>query len=709
MARRPTYTGGLINAVSIPSPGFEQYKTQASALGDINQKLNVIKDFALTRGEEVAKQQAAAFNAENPIDINEFMNLTPTERKKVFSQNFTTYDQVLNSLRKAELMAEVETSAKLNLSNFKNQLLLGYAQTGEIGIVDDTGVFTPFTTQDVADTINGKIAGFSEIVSSFDPEEVRTFGNTMSLEGHGIMEEVYEKEMANLIASRRNDGIRLANDTLTNITNQYAKHGLSERSAIETTESGEVVDAYITNDAYLSNIYEQSRGMLNSRGMSTEELDSGFDEARQKGLISYIKKFYEVPDVSAEQARQIDDAIARGDFADEGLAKVWNELSDESKIEIRRDVKSWKEGVERAETKAIADEEARKAANTNKANEEFYQNYSDGKDNTDLLDRIDDSPNDYTPGTADDLRKFLIERDDDPLNTTFYNELESEIDFGLMTYAELEFMYDVGMDGERLNNQQYLTLKKKLRDNITSTAQEQKDALYNNIVGDIDALKISAGFVDLEVKKLQLEAALGSKRIDRFAQGILTIKGDSDYSDLAKGYGIGEPLKDSDNKIIIGEDGKEIIKLKPTAEDLVNFRMSLEDAISDGATKPVIETNVRTEDIITKSTGQGVNLQSLFNDNAFGIMINTFARENDIMTNTNDLLKIPGGVENTNYVLNNKDNMLTVLDRLGQKDLKGNYIHKEADMFASIYVDDNPFRLIRNQLAMLERENNGIQ
>ena len=708
MARRPTYTGGLINALSIPSAGFEQYKSQASALGDINQKINSIKDFALTRGEEVAKQQAAAFNAENPIDINEFMNLTPTERKKVFSQNFTTYDQVLNSLRKAELMAEVETSAKLNLSNFKNELLLGYAQTGEIGIVDDNGVFTALTTQDIADTINGKIAGFSEIVSSFDPEEVRTFGNTMALEGHGIMEEVYEKEMANLIAARRNDGIRLANDTLTNIENQYAKHGLSERSAIETTESGEVVDAYITNDAYLSNIYEQNRGMLNSRGMSTEELDSGFDEARQKGLISYIKKFYDVPDVTAEQARAIDDAIARGDFADEELAKVWNELSDESKKSIRTDVQRWKEGVERAETKAIADEEARKAANTSSVENELAGILGSAGDPTDLLKKVEDNPNDYTAGTYADLAQKVIDRDDDPLNTTFYDEIDTDIDFGLVTYAELDFMYNVGMDGKTLNAQQYLTLKSKLFDNITSTAQAQKEELRNNVLGDIAINKINAGFEDNNTKILQAEVRIGNRRIDRFSEGKLTIDGDAAYSDLIKGYGIGEPLRGDDNKVLVGDDGQPILKMKPNADDLRDFRRKLEDSIIQKVNTNILEQEIRNETITNTTGGQGRDLSTLVQDPGFSRMVNSFAKENDLLTANGVRFKLPEDTTTMSYVLKNKQQTLEILDELMAKDLEGNYINESAQIFEQVY-DNDVLYMMRRQIQMLEGNANGIQ
>jgi hypothetical protein len=708
MARRPTYTGGLINALSIPSAGFEQYKSQASALGDINQKINSIKDFALTRGEEAAKQQAAAFNAENPIDINEFMNLTPTERKKVFSQNFTTYDQVLNSLRKAELMAEVETSAKLNLSNFKNQLLLGYAQTGEIGIVDDAGVFTAFTTQDVADTINGKVAGFSEIVSSFDPEEVRTFGNTMALEGHGIMEEVYEKEMANLIAARKNDGIRLANDTLATIENQYAKHGLNERSAIETLENGEVVDAYITNDAYLANMYEQNRGMLNSRGMSTDELDSNFDKARQKGLISYLKKFYDVPEVSAEQARAIDDAIARGDFADEGLAAVWNELSDESRKEIRKDVKEWKEGVERAEKKAIEDEEARKAANTSSAVNELLENFMSSQDPTPLLERIKDNPNDYTEGTYADLAQKVIDRDDDPLNTTFYDEIDTDIDFGLVTYAELDFMYNVGMDGKTLNAQQYLTLKSKLFNNITSTAQEQKDELRNNVLGDIAINQISAGFADNKTKRLQAEVRIGSRRIDRFSQGELTIDGDDAYSELVKGYGIGEPLKGDDNKVIVGDDGQPILKMKPNADDLRNFRRKLEDSIIQKVNTNLVEKEIRGTTVAITDNNQERDLSTMVVDSSFSLMVNRFAKENNMLTANGVRFKLPEDNTTLFYILNNKEQTIDILDQLMKKDLNGDYINKDAELFEQIYENDVLY-MMRDQIQMLEGNENGVQ
>jgi preprotein translocase subunit Sec61beta len=96
---------------------------------------------------------------------------------------------------------------------------------------------------------------------------------------------------------------------LRDIEEGYATHGLSRR-AVMVDEKEDI----LPNDDLQYGRYELERDLLQSRGLSVEEMDKGFEDARQAGLISYFKSYYDIPEITPESAYQVSDAVAKGDF-----------------------------------------------------------------------------------------------------------------------------------------------------------------------------------------------------------------------------------------------------------------------------------------------------------------------------------------------------------------------------------------------------------
>lgn len=702
--RRPTFTGGLINPISVPSVGFEQFSSQATGLGQLNEKLNRVKLFALERGEEDAKRRAATYAAENPIDLNEFLSLKPDERQDLFSKNFTSYDQVINQLRKSELVSEVTTAAKLDLSDFKNQLLMGYAASGTLGIFNQNNQFTELGNEDIAGILNAKIQGYSETVATFDAQEARDLANSLSLEAHDVMEKVYEVEIERLSQSRRENGLAVQNNLLRDIEEGYATHGLSRR-AVMVDEKEDI----LSNDDLQYGRYELERDLLQSRGLSVEEMDKGFEDARQEGLISYFKSYYDIPEITPESAYQVSDAVAKGDFASDNLQMVWDQLSDESKASLRDDVDKWRDGVvaesKREETEAAAQRDKNKATKEN----ELLQAQADGDDDKlqAIIDEVVKNPGDYPDGTQAEFQQAIINRDDDPINNETYNEMKNDIVNNDMTYAELQFMYDIGIDlngdgiVDSLNYAQYIDLKTQLNDSINSGVKDQKDIFKQNIGATEAEIALATGLSGgKDVKNIILQSKRGSKILQYFSEGrqdVSNLEYDGKtYNDLIAEYGLGDQLK-IDGEGIVDANNKPVLKMKPTLEDIIGLRFKLEDSTGTKANAITDAIETQTNKVIVKSNTK-IDLQEFLVDPSFGVIFKNYADQKGSQ------LKWPGDTTNMKFVLDNKTFMLKMLEDIDDTDINGEYVYTGVNNFLSAGYEPGVFGQVKDLVTLLREQ-----
>ena len=183
---------------------------------------------------------------------------------------------------------------------------MGYAASGSLGIFNQNNQFIELGNEDIAGILNAKIQGYSETVATFDAQEARDLANSLSLEAHDVMEKVYEVEIERLSQSRRENGLEVQINLLRDIEEGYATHGLSRR-AVMVDEKEDIV----SNDDLQYGRYQFERDFLQGRGLSVEEIDKGFEDARQAGLISYFKSYYDIPEITPESAYQVSDAVAR--------------------------------------------------------------------------------------------------------------------------------------------------------------------------------------------------------------------------------------------------------------------------------------------------------------------------------------------------------------------------------------------------------------